>query len=159
MNGFRPLLVVICLSLSPECFADSGLPDGENLLQPLPLPEGEWIPTPSHQGKDDIVDWRKSDTTDRVRTAILHGQGGYSPARFREINYRGGRESCKSFDGQLLDETPSNGYARTIWIGNCTQANDAKITASGCSYLARIRVISFPGNGKACLKQPQWICG
>ncbi len=111
-------------------FATAGdLHDGENLLQPLPLPDGVWLATQAMQGRDEIVDWRKKDTNDRARTAILHRQGSYPVARFREINYKGGRESCAAFNGRIIDEAPINGYERNIWVGDCTQADGSSITA------------------------------
>ena len=108
---------------SLPCLAGEGLNKGENLLQRLPLPEGNWFAIESKQGRDEIVDWKKADDPNHARTVILRGQGGYPPEKFREINYRGGRESCSSFKGTVLDETPVNGYDRAIWVGDCVRAD------------------------------------
>jgi hypothetical protein len=122
-------ITIACLALVLPFQAAGQLHDGENLLQPLPLPEGKWFATPSTQGRDEIVDWRKGDSDDRVRTVILRGRGGYPATRFREINYKAGHESCATFNGRVLDDSPVNGYGRSLWVGDCTQADGSSVTA------------------------------
>ena len=122
------LPVVAALALSLPCFAADAPSKGENLLQQLPLPEGQWFAIQSKQGRDEIVDWKKANDPNHARTVILRGQGGYPPDRFREINYQGGSESCSSFKGTVLDETPVNGYDRTIWVGDCVKVDGVATT-------------------------------
>ena len=123
------LVTTACLALSLPFRAVGQLHDGENLLQPLPLPDGQWRATQSIEGSNEIVDWRKEDGSDRARTVIMRGSGGYPPARFREINFKSGRESCASFNGRVLDDSTLNGYGRSLWVGECTQADGSSITA------------------------------
>jgi hypothetical protein len=125
-----PVVSIMAAFLLAFSFRAVGqLHDGENLLQPLPLPEGVWLAKQSIQGKSEIVDWTKKETDDRARTVILRGQGGYPASRFREINYKGGRESCANFNGRVIDDSPINGFDRSLWVGDCTQADGSTVTA------------------------------
>lgn len=126
-QSIRGMSLAIMALTSPAAVAE--LHKGENLLQPFPLPEGQWIAAQSKQGRNELVDWVKPDTKDNVRTAVLRGQGGYSTDRFREINYQGGRESCKTFEGKVLDDTPVNGFSRSIWLGSCMHADGSASAA------------------------------
>jgi len=126
----RNVLSILLLSIgfaSPPAFAQ--LHSGENLLQPMPLPEDQWTATQSTEGKMEMVTWTKADGGDRVKTIVMLGSGGYPVGHFMDVNFKGGRESCKSFESKVLDESPINGFGRALWLGNCTQPDGAMVAA------------------------------
>ena len=120
---------VLAASLAWPCHAGGARHPGENLLQPLPLPEGPWKSTPSTQAKADIVDWRMAgDKDNSARTMINHDAGGKPAAGFRESNLGAGRRSCRAFGLKPLEASAVNGFERELFVDTCQRADGQWVT-------------------------------
>ena len=105
-------------------------PFGENLLQTLPLPVGEWDVFSDKDGTD--VRWIEKSDRELVRTKIMRGPGSRA-GEYKALDIASGQKHCAVFDAEVLFEGMVNGYEAVLWRSDCERSNKA---ASSFMHLA-----------------------
>jgi hypothetical protein len=101
------------------CGSANAQHQGENLLQPLPVPEEGWAMAQGRINGNEVVEWSRRKGRDRASTTIQQNTRDYSATRFHEISNQTGTNACAEFDSQVIIRTPVNGFDRMMWKASC----------------------------------------
>lgn len=130
MKQLSPLLAfVLFTGLCSQSIAQDR-PFGENLLQTLPLPVGEWDVFSDKEGTD--VRWIEKSDREMVQTKVMRGAGSRA-GEYKALDIAAGQKHCAVFNAEVLFEGMVNGYEAVLWRSDCERSNKA---ASAFMHLA-----------------------
>jgi len=92
---------------------------GENLLQPMPLPEEAWQAYSKKDGSSSIMKWSKNNSKDEVITHIYTGSGYRDVERDKSLDDQIGQRNCVEFSTSKSEVIKEFGYNTLIWTSNC----------------------------------------
>lgn len=127
---FHLLVIVLLAGSCSQGIAQDG-PLGENLLQTLPLPVGEWDVFSNKDGTD--VRWIEKSDKEMVQTQIMRDAAGSRAEEYKALDIAAGQKRCAVFKADVFFEGIINGYEAVLWRSECERANK---TASTVFHLA-----------------------
>ena len=105
--------------ISTTSSANTSLPIGENLIQPLPLPEDSWTEYEKKEGKTYIRKWVRDNGANQMLTAIFNGDKASNISQTKEIDSKTGKKNCNEFRETEIKNGEENGYPTISWLSSC----------------------------------------
>jgi len=116
------LVVVVTFVLGANAHADDWH-EGENLLQPVPIPGEDWKlkRLTNDQAKMEMARWNKSsgNGSETLQVIIAHEQRNGNVEILQGDEDEAGKEHCSSFSSDILDKTSENNYKTITWKTKC----------------------------------------
>lgn len=125
MRFFAPLVILLFIS---GCATQTGFYSGENLLQPMPVPEDSWEIYQKNEGKIHTMLWSKNNRDDELKTDMLFGMTSLGVLENKSIDDEVGQEKCAAFESTDADIKIENTYETLTWFSQCTLTSGIKIS-------------------------------
>jgi len=119
--------IILSLTLA-ACASNQGLFSGENLLQPMPLPEDSWVPYENQDGSLYQQMWSKNDHNDQLKTDVFHRTPNRSVEREKLIDDKVGKEKCSKFESSSFELMNQTKYESLTWFSSCKTSAGIEIS-------------------------------
>ena len=124
----RISVLVTLLLLISGCATQTGFFSGENLLQPMPIPEESWEVYEKKEGNIYTRFWSKNNRSDELQTNVLFGLTSLGVIKNKSIDDEIGQKNCASFESTDADIKIENTYETLTWFSQCTLTSGTKIS-------------------------------
>ncbi|HLQ27414.1 MAG TPA: hypothetical protein VK138_16240 [Acidiferrobacterales bacterium] len=115
-------VMFVTLTLGAHANADDWH-EGENLLQPLPIPGEDWKlkRMTNDKAKMEMARWSKSsgNGSETLQVIIAHDQHNGNVEILQEDEDEEGKGFCSSFSSDILDKGSENTYKTITWKTKC----------------------------------------
>lgn len=116
------------VAILASCASTQEWYEGENLVQPLPIPGAGWQVKRlvNDQAKMEMVRWSKTtgSGSELLQVVVAHGQRNTNVEIAREDLDRQGRSHCSTYSTDLQDKARENGYNTITWKTSCKLRGD-----------------------------------
>ncbi|HEB27024.1 MAG TPA: hypothetical protein ENI05_04510 [Porticoccus sp.] len=123
----RVLILVAFTVFMTSSATSNDLFSGENLIQPMPLPEDSWVAYEKQDGSVYTRMWAKNDRKDQLMTSIFRRTPNRSVIDEKSIDDESGKEKCKSFNASESSSVIEHGYSSLTWRSSCSTGNGSSI--------------------------------
>lgn len=119
-------IIILSTALISGCATNQGFFKGENLIQPMPLPEESWVAYEKQDGHVYQRMWSKNDHNDQLKADIYRETPNRSVDKEKEIDDKVGKKKCDSFTSDDSRVVIENSYESLTWLSSC-QIGDKEI--------------------------------
>ena len=125
----RVTLFVLLFALFVIPPAQARWSPGENLLTSFIPSTEEWEAFEKNEGGVHTEEWRKRGhgRSDRYAVSVMPGLKEELSV-FREAMDAPGKEGCRTFESEVLNQSPTNGYSKLIWRTRCFDKDGLRAT-------------------------------
>jgi hypothetical protein len=151
----KKVFIVLVLLIS-GCKSTSEFYTGENLLQPMPLPEDSWTAYEKQEGNVYSRIWSKNDDKDQMKTDVFRNTKSRDIGREKEIDDKVGSEKCDNFSSSEINKDKESKYNSLTWFSSCKTKSGIEISVlhkaiSGNDSFYHLRRIWKAGYSKDAL--------
>jgi len=116
----RVMLFVLLLPLFVIPLAQADWFPGENLLTSFSPSTEEWEALEKKEEGLHTRLWQRKGAglNDSYSVSVISGLEE-KLSKFRNDQYAPGKKSCETFESEVLNESPTNGYSRLMWRTRC----------------------------------------
>ena len=109
------------------CKSTSELYSGENLLQPMPLPEDSWTAYEKQDGNVYQRMWSKNDNKDQMKTDVFRNTRSGDVVKEKEIDDTVGLGKCHNFTSSEINKDNTSKYNSLTWLSTCKTESGIEI--------------------------------
>lgn len=125
LTGWSVVIVLLALGIHAKA---ADWHEGENLLQPLPVPGENWNQKrlANDSAKMEMTLWIKDtgNGSEMLQVIIAHEQRNFNVEILQKDEDESGKEKCTSFSSDILDKTLGNNYKTITWKTKCNLRSD-----------------------------------
>ena len=126
MRRCIPVIALLALSGCASTQND-GLFTGENLMQPMPLPEEAWVAYQKQQNGIYQRLWSKNDNRDQLKTDVFYQTPNRGVEQEKLVDDKVGHDKCASFESSDAEVIHQNSYPSLTWLSICQTVNGVEI--------------------------------
>jgi len=118
MKTFSVILIFVFLYGCATTQTNQQSFSNENLLQSIPLPNGEWTAYQKKEKNMLETMWKKEGSGDFAKTFVLYNETSNTMS-YKESDDGFGRKNCDEFKSEILKNETENGYPALTWYSEC----------------------------------------